>query len=227
MYPHRWAAIAIASGGPFWSYAPDRWKQAATLPGDYARAIGRTPVWMFHGSEDNVVPTRESELMYNAIKASGGHVRLWIYQGLHHDSWARAYNEPELPRVAAGAPPGAAPEPPPVRRADRHSAPSQRDQASGFRLWTDRGRIPRRNGHLAATLFRQGEALYEKDPHGEVTEVEAEAPNIFFYPLGSIWTRLTVEHDKQGRVTALLYHDDRHEERWERVKPGCGCAGSQ
>jgi hypothetical protein len=75
------------------------------------------------------------------------------------------------------------------------------------------------NGHLAATLFRQGEALYEKDPHGEVTEVEAEAPNTFFYPLGSIWTRLTVEHDKQGHVTALLYHDDRHEERWERMHP--------
>ncbi len=72
-------------------------------------------------------------------------------------------------------------------------------------------------GHLAATLFRQGEALYEKDPHGEVTEVEAESQNSFFYPLGSIWTRLTVEHDKQGRVSALLYHDDRHEERWERM----------
>src|SRR4051812_32801260 len=30
--PRRWAAIAIASGGPFWSYAPERWKLANTLP---------------------------------------------------------------------------------------------------------------------------------------------------------------------------------------------------
>ncbi len=50
MYPRRWAAILIASGGPFWSYAPERWKLATTLPGEYARIIGRTPIWMFHGS---------------------------------------------------------------------------------------------------------------------------------------------------------------------------------
>ncbi len=97
-YPRRWAAIAIAAGGPFWSYAPERWQQSSTMPAEYARAVGHTPVWMFHGSEDNVVPPRESDLMYSAIKANSGDVRLWIYQGLHHDSWARAYNEPELPK---------------------------------------------------------------------------------------------------------------------------------
>ena len=43
LHPHRWAAIAIAAGGVFWSYAPERWKQAATLPAEYARALGRTP----------------------------------------------------------------------------------------------------------------------------------------------------------------------------------------
>ena len=36
--------------------------------------------------------------MYEALKTSGGRVRLWIYQGMHHDTWTRAYNEPELPR---------------------------------------------------------------------------------------------------------------------------------
>ena len=25
-YPHRWAAIAIAAGGIFWSYEPERWQ---------------------------------------------------------------------------------------------------------------------------------------------------------------------------------------------------------
>jgi pimeloyl-ACP methyl ester carboxylesterase len=217
-FPHRWAAIAIAAGGPFWSYAPERWQQATTLPGEYARALGRTPIWMFHGSEDNVVPERESELMFNAFKADGGHVRLWIYQGLHHDSWSRAYNEPELPRWLLSHRLGSVPEPGPF--AERlviplhptaiKMLPSALDAIAGE--YRDAG------GHLAATLFRQGEALYEKDPHGEVTEVEAESPNTFFYPLGGIWTRLSVEHDPQGHVTALLYHDDRHEERWERVR---------
>ena len=98
LYPHRWAAIAIAAGGIFWSYAPDRWHQASTLPAEYAQAVGRTPIWLFHGSDDPVVPPRESEIMFEAVKAAGGHIRLWIYQGLTHDCWTRAYNEPELPR---------------------------------------------------------------------------------------------------------------------------------
>jgi predicted esterase len=216
-YPRRWAAIAIAAGGPFWSYAPDRWKQSSTMPADYARVVGHTPLWMFHGSEDNVVPPRESELMYNAVKANGGHVRLWIYQGLHHDSWARAYNEPELPKWLLAH-----------RLGGEISAFSER---LVIPLHPDAIKLPPTvldsvvgeyhdaNGHLAATLFRKGDDLYEKDPHGEVTEVEAEAPNIFFYPLGSIWTRLTAERDRQGHVIALLYHDDRHEERWERIRP--------
>src|SRR5579864_5695778 len=41
LYPHRWAAIAIAAGGPFWSYAPERWERSTTLPPEYARIIGR------------------------------------------------------------------------------------------------------------------------------------------------------------------------------------------
>lgn len=219
LYPHRWAAIAIAAGGPFWSYAPERWQQANTMPEEYARIIGRTPIWMFHGSEDNVVPPRESDLMFNAFKANGGNVRLWVYQGLHHDSWARAYNEPELPRWLLSHHLGAVPEPPAF--AERLVVPLHPTAIKLPLPVLDgiSGEYRDTNGHLAATLFRQGEALYEKDPHGEVTEVEAEAPNSFFYPLGGIWTRLTVEHDKQGHVTALVYHDDRHEERWERMKP--------
>ena len=55
LHPHRWAAIAIAACGVFWSYEPDRWQLASTLPAEYARAVGRTPVWLFHGSLDNVV----------------------------------------------------------------------------------------------------------------------------------------------------------------------------
>ena len=219
LYPHRWAAIAIASGGPFWSYAPERWKQAATLPAEYAHAIGRTPVWMFHGSDDHVVPTRESDLMFNALKADGGNVRLWIYKGLHHDSWARAYNEPELPRWMLALRLGANPEPPAF--AERLEVPLHPTaiKLPAPVLDSIAGEYRDANGRLAATLFRQGDDLYEKDPHGEVTEVEAESLNTFFYPLGSTWTRLTVEHDKQGRVTALLYRDDRHEERWERTRP--------
>src|SRR5579859_6913795 len=98
IHPHRWAAISIAAGGVFWSYAPERWKLSSILPGEYARALGHTSVWLFHGTEDPVVAPRQSELMFEALRASGGRVRLWLYQGLKHDCWTRAFNEPELPR---------------------------------------------------------------------------------------------------------------------------------
>jgi len=39
---------------------------------------------------------------------------------------------------------------------------------------------------------------------------------VFFLPSGSSASRLTFERDAQGHVTALGFHDDRHEERWER-----------
>lgn len=226
-YPHRWAAVMIASGGPFWSYAPERWREADTLPAEYARAVGRTPVWLFHGSEDNVVPERESELMYNALKAEGGHVRLWVYQGLHHDSWARAYNEPELPRWLLSHRLGAAVEPLAEREViPMHPSPVKLAAAV---LDSIAGEYRDVNGRLAATLFRQGDQLYEKDPHGEVTEVEAESATSFFYPYGGVWTRLVVERDKDGRVTGVTYHDDRHEERWERrgVAAGAGQAAAR
>ena len=220
LYPQRWAAIVIAAGGPFWSYAPERWQQAATLPSEYARAVGRTPIWLFHGSEDNVVPVRESELMYAAVKANSGHIRLWIYQGLHHDSWARAFNEPELPRwLLSHHGGGPAPDPPPF--AERLVIPLHPVAVKVPNATLDSivGEYHDANDRLAATLFRQGDQLYEKDPHGEVTEVEAESPSRYFYPLGSIWTRLIVERDPKGHLTSLLYRDDRHEERWERKQP--------
>jgi acetyl esterase/lipase len=217
MFPRKWAAIAIAAGGPFWSYAPERWQLASTLPGEYARAVGRTPVWMFHGSEDNVVPPREAELMYTALKSNNGSVRLWIYQGLHHDSWARAYNEPELPRWLLAHRLNAKPEAPLAERIviPLHPVPIKLTPAV---LDTLIGEYHDTSGHMAATLFRQSDQLYEKDPHGEVAELEAESSSSFFYPNGSVWTRLLVERDAQGRVTGLLFRDDRHEEKWERTR---------
>ena len=226
LYPHRWAAIAIAASGIFWSYAPERWQEASTLPAEYARALGRTPVWLFHGADDPLGPPRESELMFEAFKGSGGHIRLWLYQGLKHDCWTRAYNEPELPRwllthrvLAVPTPGTIAPEstalaerlliplhPPAIKL-----APALLDSLAGE--YRDA------RGHPVVTIFRQGDQLYEKNRQGEIAELAAESPASFFYPNGSSATRLTFERDPQGRVTALVLHDDRHEERWEKRPP--------
>lgn len=217
MYPQRWAAIVIAAGGPFWSYAPERWREANTLPAEYARALGHTPVWLFHGSEDHVVPVRESELMYGALKAQGGHVRLWIFQGLHHDCWTRAYNEPELPRWILDHRLSTKPETQAFAERMLISLHPNPIKMSPATLDTLVGEYRDPAGHLAATLFRQGNVLYQRDPHGEIAEIEPESPNSLFYPSGSTWTRLLVERDAMGRVTGLVYRDDRHSERWERM----------
>ena len=216
-YPTRWAAIAIAAGGIFWSYAPERWSQASTLPGEYAQAVGRTPIWLFHGAEDKVVAPRQDELLYTALKTAGGHVRLWVYQELKHDCWTRAFNEPELPRWLLLHRREA---PEPSTFAERISIPLHPPalkltpaQLDGFT-----GEYVDKRGLVVVTLFRQGDLLYQKDHFGEIAELAAESTSVLFYPNGSSLTRIAVDRDGQGRITGLVLHDDRHEERWERIR---------
>ena len=61
-----------------------------------ARKIGKTPVWVFHGEADPVVPVTESRQMVAALKAAGGNVRYTEYPGVKHESWDNAYAEPDL-----------------------------------------------------------------------------------------------------------------------------------
>jgi len=233
LHPQRWAAIAISSSGIFWSYAPERWQEASTLPAEYARALGHTPVWLFHGTDDNVVAPRQSELMFDAMKADGGRVRLWLYQGLKHDCWVRAYDEPELPRWLlahhGGAKPGSGPESaaiPPAGSVGSESPPLAERQViplhppaiklSPAAMDSLTGEYRARTGDTEVTIFRQGDQLYEKDHVGDIDELAAESQSTFFYPNGSSIPRLIFQRDSQGRVTALVLHDDRHEERWEK-----------
>jgi hypothetical protein len=218
-YPRRWAAIVVASGGIFWSYAPDRWHEVSTLPEEYAHALSRTPIWTFHGNLDPVVPLREDELLFDAFKASGGNIRFWIYQGLAHDCWFRAFNDPDVPRWLLTHRQDSKQAPPPL--AERvviplhppalHLTPVQLDSFIGD--YQDE------HGQLAVSLFKQGDQLYQKNVHGEISELAAESLSTLFYPNGISLTRVAVERDAQGRVTALILRDDRHEERWERMRP--------
>jgi hypothetical protein len=216
--PNRWAAIAIAAGGIFWSYKPQRWRQADTLPATYAHAIGSTPIWLFHGSDDPIVSPRESELMFAAFKAQHGHVRLWIYQGLKHDCWTRAFDEPDLPRWLLAHRREPQEKMPPL--AERMVIPLHPPELrlSAAQLESFAGEYLDEHGQSAIIVFRQGGQLYQKDLHGQVAELAAESLSILFYPKGSSTSRLIVERDSQGRVLALTFHDDRHEERWERMR---------
>jgi len=217
LHPTRWAGVAIAAGGIFWSYAPERWLLSSTLPAEYAQALGRTPIWLFHGAEDNVVAPRQSELMYAAFKAAGGHLRLWVYQGLKHDCWSRAFNEPELPRWLLAH----------RREAQEPSSFAERLfvplhpaalRLTAGQLESFAGDYYDAHGLVVVTLFRQGDQLYQKNQHGEIAELAAESFTSLFYPNGGSLTRIAVERDPQGRVTTLIFRDDRHEEHWEHKR---------
>jgi predicted peptidase len=100
--PGKFAALAVVCGGarrPASVPAPP-----GTPPEDpnvdpykaVADKVGKTPVWVFHGAADPVVPPSESRKMVEALKAAGADVRYSEYEGVGHNSWDNAYAEPEF-----------------------------------------------------------------------------------------------------------------------------------
>ncbi|HUR81920.1 MAG TPA: prolyl oligopeptidase family serine peptidase [Thermoanaerobaculia bacterium] len=72
-------------------------RHATTLtPTQAAQRIAHIPQWVFHGDADNVIPVEESRTMVSALRAAGADVRYTEYAGVRHNSWDRAYAEPEL-----------------------------------------------------------------------------------------------------------------------------------
>jgi lysophospholipase L1-like esterase/poly(3-hydroxybutyrate) depolymerase len=81
-FPGRFAAaVPICGGGDERSVTAD---------------VAKTPVWAFHSSDDPTVNVVRTRHMIGALLAAGGHPHYFEYWGLGHDSWDRAYAEPEL-----------------------------------------------------------------------------------------------------------------------------------
>jgi predicted peptidase len=80
-HPQNFAAAAPVCGGGDVSFA-DRIKQV--------------PVWAFHGAEDPVVPVICSRSMIEKLKQVGADPKYTEYPGVGHNSWDRAYAEPDL-----------------------------------------------------------------------------------------------------------------------------------
>jgi predicted peptidase len=90
--PGRFASVVPICGGvPRPLGTPIRQLLERTM-----KAVGRTPVWVFHGSNDRVVPVSESRLAVEFLQKAGGDVRYTEYPGVEHNSWDMAYAEPEL-----------------------------------------------------------------------------------------------------------------------------------
>jgi predicted peptidase len=63
-----------------------------------AHRIGKTPIWIFHGDADQSVPVQGSREIAEALRAAGGNVTYTEYPGVGHNSWDKAYADPELPK---------------------------------------------------------------------------------------------------------------------------------
>jgi predicted peptidase len=87
-HPGRFAAlVSICGGSPL--RTGDRFASIA-------RRVAQTPVWVFHGAADRVVPVSESRQMVEALKALKGNVRYNEYEGVGHNVWLKALAEREL-----------------------------------------------------------------------------------------------------------------------------------
>jgi predicted peptidase len=69
---------------------------AADPAAAFAHRLGKTPVWIFHGGADDVVPVVHARQLAQAMKDGGGEVRFSEYAGGNHGAWDRAYAEPDL-----------------------------------------------------------------------------------------------------------------------------------
>ncbi len=87
-YPKTFAALVSICGGSPLSNG-NRF-----LP--IAEKIGKTPAWLFHGSDDQVVQVSESRNLAAAIRENNGNVKYTEYEGVGHNVYLNAIGEKEL-----------------------------------------------------------------------------------------------------------------------------------
>lgn len=91
--------IVRPAGDPFPSDLPPDIARIIGSPDPYASlaaAIGSTPVWAFHGAEDNIVPVAQSRSMVAALQRVRGRVRYTEYPQMGHEIWDLAYADHDM-----------------------------------------------------------------------------------------------------------------------------------
>jgi predicted peptidase len=87
------------------------WSAITRYPGKFAAAVpvcgggdpstvvrNQTAVWAFHGAGDLLVSPQRSREMVEAFRDAGAEAKYTEYPDLDHNSWERAYQEPDLAR---------------------------------------------------------------------------------------------------------------------------------
>jgi predicted peptidase len=81
-HPERFAGLVPICGPWTWYYAN--------------AAMARLPLWVFHGSADQVVSVADSRRLVARVRELGGAPRYTEYPGVGHDAWTPAYADPEV-----------------------------------------------------------------------------------------------------------------------------------
>ena len=105
-HPRLFAALVPVCGelvrqpdDPFPAAPPPDLARILSAPDPYlalAGAIDGTPVWAFHGADDDTVSVTESRSMVAALRRVGGNVRYTEYPGVGHEAWDLAYADAEM-----------------------------------------------------------------------------------------------------------------------------------
>ena len=98
-YPEIFAALVPVCGGvnyPARDSGDPASGENSVIYQARAEAIGPTPVWVFHGAADPVVPVGFSQGMVAAMLQRGHSCRYSEYAGHGHDAWEPAFEGPEL-----------------------------------------------------------------------------------------------------------------------------------
>lgn len=101
-HPERWAALVVVCGGLLPHPTTTAVRQsplnaAAADPYAFtAHAVHKLPIWIFHGSDDGVIPVDESRRMHNALVQEQTAVRYTEYPGVGHNAWEKAYADPAM-----------------------------------------------------------------------------------------------------------------------------------
>ena len=56
----------------------------------------RTPIRLYHGEKDYIVPSKESKVMEREFRKYKGNVETFYYENVGHDSWNNAFSEPDF-----------------------------------------------------------------------------------------------------------------------------------
>jgi predicted esterase len=103
--PHRRFLTGISQGGAgTWALGAKHADVFAAIapvcgygkPAEVGANLKGTPIWAFHGTDDTVVPPRQSKALCAAVEAVGGAPMLTLYQRTAHNSWDQAYRESNL-----------------------------------------------------------------------------------------------------------------------------------